>query len=176
VPPSYSIRLATRDEVALLPQIERLAMKRLIPYLEILKLSPEKLENVVAMHVFLRSQAEKCLWVATIDEKLVGFIVARPIQGSVFIIELDVLPEFSRQGIGSALMQAACQDAQKRGFSLVTLTTFRHIPWTIPFYRKLGFEIVPYADLCSELKQIVNREEADGFFKENRATMQSQLH
>jgi GNAT superfamily N-acetyltransferase len=171
----YTIRLATHEEVALLPHIEQLAMQTLIPYLEVLNLSPEQLENVVAMHVFLRAQAEKCLWVAMSDEQLVGFIVARPIQNSVFIIELDVLPEFSRQGIGSALMQAACQDAQKRGFSLVTLTTFLHIPWTIPFYSKLGFEIVPYTNLCFEIKKIVDYEEAGGFFKETRAVMQRQL-
>jgi GNAT superfamily N-acetyltransferase len=170
-----TIRLATSADVALLPAIESAAAKRFQDYLDILEILPDKLENVVPISFLLRSQVANRLWVAKIDKDPVGFLVARPLQESFFIVELDVLPEFSRQGIGSALMQAAMEASLKQGFDTISLTTFRHTPWTIPFYQKLGFSVVTYEALPFELQEIVDFEETYGFPKKSRVTMQYRL-
>jgi GNAT superfamily N-acetyltransferase len=166
-----TIRLATADEVALLPAIESAAAGRFMAYLAELEIAPEKLQDIVPISFLLRSQYENRLWVAIRDQHPVGFLVARPLQTSFFIVELDVLPEFSRQGIGSALMQAAIDAGKAQGFTTIALTTFRHTPWTIPFYRHLGFSIVPYAELSFELQEIVDFEEDYGFPRKSRVTM-----
>jgi len=43
------------------------------------------------------------------------------------------------RGIGTALVQAACEEARWAGHRSLTLCTFRDVAWNGPFYRRLGF-------------------------------------
>ena len=59
---------------------------------------------------------------------------------SAHLEQLSVLlPEHGRRGIGTALVQAACEEARWAGHRSLTLCTFRDVAWNGPFYRRLGF-------------------------------------
>ena len=38
--------------------------------------------------------------------------------------------------------------AKQRRLKLVTLSTFREVPWNAPFYRKMGFREIPRKDMA----------------------------
>ena len=54
--------------------------------------------------------------------------------------EVDVHPDHGRRGVGTALVRAVCDWVRRSGHAEITLTTFRALPWNMPFYRRLGFE------------------------------------
>lgn len=53
--------------------------------------------------------------------------------------QLAVLPAHGRQGIGTALLRAAMDEARRRGFARLTLRTFADLAWNAPFYARHGF-------------------------------------
>ncbi|MEL6899460.1 MAG: GNAT family N-acetyltransferase [Cyanobacteria bacterium J06606_4] len=192
----YTVRLARATEVDCLPEIERLAARRFVPYLDRLEIPAELLEGLTPVRFLRRAQAERRLWVALADSRalevrperdiesdaepdaeldtqtmVVGFIVAKFLLGSCFVVELDVHPDFGRRGIGSALVEACCAGARSRGVRWVTLTTFRYIPWNIPFYEGLGFEVLPAEQWPPEIRAIVEHEHRYGFATKHRAVM-----
>jgi GNAT superfamily N-acetyltransferase len=78
----------------------------------------------------------------------VVLVAGRPVIGSARIDivdstahlqELAVVPRAMRQGIGTALVEAACDWAKDNSFTSLTLTTFADVAWNGPFYAKLGF-------------------------------------
>ena len=93
--------------------------------------------------------------VAHVDETLVGFLVNEPFSRELHVWEMDVHPTFQGRGIGAGLIRACQIDARNSGYSAITLTTFRDVPWNGPFYTRLGFEEVTALDahprLASEL-------------------------
>jgi GNAT superfamily N-acetyltransferase len=167
----FTVRLASASDVTYLPEIERSAAQQFIPYLDWLAIPASLLEGLTTPSFLLKAQADNRLWVGVVAEQPVGFIVAKYLLESCFIVELDVHPEFGHRGIGSALVEACCQGAQAQGFEWVTLTTFRKVPWNIPFYRRLGFEVLPPTAWSAEISAIVRHEARYGFAPEKRAVM-----
>jgi hypothetical protein len=53
----------------------------------------------------------------------------------------------------------------------VTLTTFRDVPWNMPFYARLGFEIVPPEQVGPALFAIVEGETRRGLDPARRVVM-----
>ena len=170
----YQIRLAQASDIEHLPAIERAATQRYGTYLPKLGLTPDRLVDVVSTNFLRQALAQKHLWVAVGGGQnvLVGFVVVDRLPAEYFVIELDVLPDYGRQGIGSALMRQVMANARSKGLTKVTLTTFRHIPWTIPFYQRLGFKIIVPADYTSEIRAIVDHETRHGFNRQVRVVMQ----
>lgn len=167
----YTTRLARKAEVAFLPDIERAATQRFLPYLDWLNIPGDLLEGLTTPVFLLKAQADDRLWVSVVADQPVGFVVAKFLSKSCFIVELDVHPDYVRKGIGSSLVEACCQGAQAHGFERVTLTTFRKVPWNIPFYRQLGFEVLPPERWSAEIRAIVQHEARYGFAIEKRAVM-----
>lgn len=170
-----AIRLAEVEDLAVLIEIERAAAKEFLPYVEWLNVASSLLEGLVPLHFLQQAQAEHRLWVATCDRKIIGFIVVKFLIESCFVVEIDVHPDHWRKGIGSALMEACCASAKNHGFSNMTLTTFRKVPWNIPFYQKLGFVVLPAKDWPLEIQAIVRHEARYGFAIEKRAVMARSL-
>ena len=85
--------------------------------------------------------------------------------------EIDVHPDHGRRGVGTALMRTVCEWVALSGYSEITLTTFRLVPWNMPFYARLGFEEVPSNALRPELAVVVQDETARGLDPERRAVM-----
>ena len=168
---SVAVRLAAAADLATLAEIECAAAKEFSPYVDWLDISPELLEGLVPLKFLRQAQADNRLWVAACQESVVGFVVIKFLIESCFIVELDVHPKYWRQGVGSALVEACCLSARCQGFSKMTLTTFRQVPWNIPFYQTLGFSLLPAEQWPIEIQAIVQHEARYGFAAEKRAVM-----
>ncbi|WJY17522.1 GNAT family N-acetyltransferase [Alteriqipengyuania flavescens] len=111
-----------------------------------------------------------CL-VAEADGRIVGFVTCRPEGRELAMVELDVHPDHQKKGIGAALVRGCLIDAANAGFSAVTLTTFRHVPWNAPFYARLGFVEVEHLDTHPRLEAEIAQEIAHGLPAEKRVAM-----
>lgn len=169
---SYHIRLARPAELPALPAIERAAAALFAPYgLEALfgdVLTPPQ--------ALAAGRAAGLLWVA-VDEhdQPVGFALATKMPHSLHLDELDVLPEHGRRGLGTRLVETILQQARQRGYPAVTLTTLETVPWNAPFYRRLGFRVLPPPEMPAELKALLAEEIARGLPSAGRVAMQLDL-
>jgi GNAT superfamily N-acetyltransferase len=83
--------------------------------------------------------------------KPVGFAAVRVLDGECYLEQLSVRMSAMRNGIGTALLNAAeCLAAETRTRTL-WLTTYRHLPWNAPFYERAGFVIVPVTQCGKEM-------------------------
>ncbi len=85
--------------------------------------------------------------------------------------EIDVLPIHGRRGLGTALVRAVCEWAVVSGYPMLTLTTFRSVPWNYPFYARLGFVELSGETLRPELAAVVSDEADRGLDRESRVVM-----
>ena len=174
----YVVRLAKESEIYGLPEVERLAARRFLPYVDELEISAELLEGLTPISFLRRAQVEHRLWVALSQgaqsrdaSEPVGFIAAKFLPETCFVIEISVHPDHGRRGVGAALIEACCQGASSRALKWVSLTTFRYVPWNIPFYKKMGFEVVDEVSQPPEIRAIVAHEARYGFRREHRVVM-----
>jgi GNAT superfamily N-acetyltransferase len=79
------------------------------------------------------------LLVADVDARVVGFAHVLDVEGHAHLEQLSVTPEQGRRGIGSALVEAALEEARGEGYDAMSLCTYRDLPWNGPFYARLGF-------------------------------------
>jgi ribosomal-protein-alanine N-acetyltransferase len=71
-----------------------------------------------------------------------GFILVRAAGGEAEILTLAVVPAARRRGIGSALISAACRQAQEMGADAMFLEVSRSNEPAITLYTQLGFREV----------------------------------
>ena len=64
----------------------------------------------------------------------------RPIHAHVGVLGIGALPAFRGRGLGAALMHAALQLAQRRGYVRIELTVRPENSRAIALYQKFGFE------------------------------------
>ncbi|MGO4343350.1 GNAT family N-acetyltransferase [Pedococcus sp. 2YAF34] len=82
------------------------------------------------------------LLVAADAHGVVGFAHVLDLDGHTHLEQIAVLPERTRQGIGSVLLEEACRYAAEQGAREVTLRTFADVPWNAPFYARHGFVVL----------------------------------
>jgi len=97
-----------------------------------------------------------------------GGYVAGP---DLHIGELDVHPDWQRQGIGRRIVTAMLQEARARQLDGVTLTTDRFAPFNAPFYASLGFRGVEGEACPPRLRAILDAEHAGGLDPLRRLAM-----
>jgi GNAT superfamily N-acetyltransferase len=165
----WRVRRAETHELAGLPELERRAGVRFDDIPELAEVpevvtSPDQLTDALA-----RGQ----VWVAvtSADDTVVGFAHASLVDDAVHLEEVDVLPAWGRRGIGEALIHAVIDDAKARDLAAVTLTTFRNVPWNLPYYTRLGFQVVEPTAMSPGLAAVVDAEAARGLPKEIRVAM-----
>ncbi len=164
----YKIRLATIEDIPLLPDIENAAGDLFLQF----EFTAHLAADTTPVEDFAQAQKDNLLWIATTpDGRPVGFAQVYMLDGEAHLQELAVHPDFGRQGIGTGLVKAVCDWAQASGIPAVTLTTFRDIPWNAPFYQKLGFRILEAEELTPPLLQLVENEELHGLKRELRVVM-----
>lgn len=169
---SYQVRLATIEDVALLPDLELAAAKLFLSQLAVTGLTRNSLDTANSVADFAAAQQSNLLWVAA-DEgnQPIGFALLAKIDQWLHLDELDVHPAHGRKGVGTALVRQVCQMAEAQGYPGVTLSTFRHVPWNAPFYRRLGFvEMLPEGQTAG-LRALVAGEQARGLRTDLRLVM-----
>lgn len=77
---------------------------------------------------------------AVLNDTICGVIVLAPRDGSLWIINLAVDPEFGGHGIGQQLMQRAQSEAFQHQCKDMRLRTHAGMDRTLAFYRRLGWE------------------------------------
>jgi GNAT superfamily N-acetyltransferase len=121
---------------------------------------------------FASAQREGRLWVARAGAGApVGFALVEPLGGEWHLEEMDVLPDHGRQGLGRALLDAACAWVVAQGGRTLTLTTFRDVPWNAPFYERCGFRTLADRELTEALRQRLADEAGHGLAPSLRVAM-----
>jgi len=163
----YAITRARPRDVPALAAIERSASRLLRGH------APQSvLDEVTDDDAFRAAQADGRLWVALADDTPVGFALVELLTADApHLDEIDVDPLHGRRGLGTALVRAVCDWTARSGHRQITLTTFRMVPWNMPFYLRLGFEEVPATELTPEQIAIVRDETARGLDPGARAVL-----
>lgn len=164
---SYTITAARPRDLPLLPLIELAAARLLVGH------APESvLIETTSQEDLRHAQSLGHLWVALSDDIPVGFahvVVREP--AVAHLEEIDVDPAHGRQGLGTRLVLTVCEWAATEGYRSVTLTTFRDVPWNMPFYARLHFEVIPVEELSAALLSVVDDETRRGLDMSNRVVM-----
>jgi GNAT superfamily N-acetyltransferase len=163
----YRIRIARPEDLPLLPAIE-LAAARLLA-----GSAPESVLTETTSEADLeQAQRHGHLWVALADDRPVGFAHVEVLEpGAAHLEEIDVHPDHGRRGLGRRLVMAICEWARTAGYQSITLTTFRDIPFNMPFYERLGFEVIPPMEISLALRSIVDDETRRGLDPIRRVAM-----
>ena len=169
---SYEIVLAEAAHLSAIPAIEQ-AASSIFPEADL----PSKIRYLVTDKETLRTaQRDGRIWIATRNStEPVGFAMASLLDGIAHLEEIDVLPAHGRNGIGTRLVQTVIKWAVSQGHTLLTLVTFRYLPWNAPFYASLGFEPVAVGSLGQEMQQLLTEEQAAGIHIKSRQVMVKQL-
>lgn len=168
----YSIDLATPAQLAVIQQVELRAASRFGDAVPLAVRS-----SVTPLATLAAGQREGLLWVATAgDEHPVGFALAgRFDERRAHLVELDVVPEHGRRGLGRALVAAVEDWASAAGYGELILTTYRDFPWNADFYRSLGFSPVSPHDFDEKLTALVRSESELGLEPPARVVMCKRL-
>lgn len=169
--PTYAITAARPHDLSRLPSIELAAARLLVGH------APESVLNeTTPLDVLKRAQADGRLWVALADDTAVGFAHVEVIEpDAAHLEEIDVYPSHGRRGLGERLVLHVCEWAAVHGYQSVTLTTFRHVPWNMPFYARLGFQVVAREQLSAGLRRVVDDETRRGLDPAGRVVMRRNI-
>lgn len=165
--PQYTISEARADDLPAIPNIELAAARLLDGF------APASVLNeTTSQDVLQRARRLGRLWVARADDEPVGFAHVEILEPtSAHLEEIDVHPSHGRRGLGRRLVSCVCEWAEQRGYGAVTLTTFRDVPWNMPFYARLGFAVVPPSLLTPSLRAVVEDEASRGLDPSRRVVM-----
>ncbi|HYJ09075.1 MAG TPA: GNAT family N-acetyltransferase [Polyangiaceae bacterium] len=168
----FSIRLARADELLGLGALELRAAERFAhsvhPY-------------ACALPAFDRDELAELqragtVWVAAEDDdRLLGFAIGGWLGDDPYLHELDVEPDHARKGIGRALIRRVAEWARTTERASLVLSTFSDVPWNAPYYRRLGFEIVPLEAYTPAERALRAREAAGGLRIDSRVIMRAPL-
>ena len=169
--PSYRVTAARPADLSSLPEIELAAARLLVGH------APESvLAETTSPAAFAKAQKDGHLWVVLADDAPVGFAHVETIEGdAVHLEEIDVSPQHGRRGLGTMLVLHVCRWAVLSGYASITLTTFRHVPWNMPFYARLGFDVVRNNQLSPALRGVVENEHRRGLDPSQRVVMRRRL-
>ncbi len=163
------IRPARPHDLQALPLIERAAAAifRTTPYAYLADDDP------VSAEVDL---AHEYVWVAVNQtDQPIAFAIVRLLDESVHLHELDVHPDYARQGLGRRLIATVAEWARARGATALTLTTFADVPWNGPYYARLGFRTLDLTTLSPGLQAVRQAEVEAGLPMAHRICMQLDL-
>ena len=69
----------------------------------------------------------------------IGFVQVDEVDGLAHVSEIAIIPKWMRQGIGTRLLERACEWAREHDYPAITLITYAEVPWNAPFYAARGF-------------------------------------
>ncbi|MEC8861150.1 MAG: GNAT family N-acetyltransferase [Pseudomonadota bacterium] len=122
--------------------------------------------NLDENHPFVIAEAAR--WSQSIEQGLaqvaltaqgtvVGFATCRYVDNQHYLDQLSVHPQSMRAGIGSRLLDAVIVWS---GSNPLWLTTYSHLPWNGPYYKRKGFAAIDDAQCGPELLGILDEQRA----------------
>jgi len=165
---SYTIRSAHNEDLPTLRTIEQAAAQlfRATPYAWI---GDDDGMSLADLDHWLTSGK---IWVVVdAGDTPVGFAIARAVDNTAYLHEIDIHPQHGRQGLGTHLIEAVMAWARENDYLTVTLSTFSDVPWNAPYYQRLGFHILEEAALGPGLQEVRAHEAATGLPIERRVCM-----
>ena len=153
-----TLRLARPDEISALVRIDDAASE--------LFAEAGLVFALAADHPFVRAEVQR--WARAIEAELayvavdaddqpLGFITLALVDDAPYLDQLAVLPRAMRRGIGTALTRQALAWS---GAAPLWLTTYAHVAWNAPYYRRFGFVTVADADCGPELRRVLASQRA----------------
>ncbi len=169
---NFSVTLAGAEHLAAIGPIQ-LAAAAMFSETD---LPPSIRYRVTEPDILRDAQTDGRIWVALTESGVpVGLAMAALVDDEAHLDEVDVLPNYGRQGIGTELVNAVANWARRRGHSSLTLITFKHLPWNAPFYEKLGFVRLKAAELADGLAILIEEEGKAGIDVTKRIGMRLTL-
>ena len=169
---AFSITLAGEEHLAAIGPIE-LAAAAMFSETD---LPPTIRYRVTEAESLRGAQKDSRIWVALTGSGVpVGFALATLVDDEAHLDEVDVLPNYGQQGIGTELVNAVANWARCRGHSSLTLITFKHLPWNAPYYEKLGFVRLRTTQLADGLVKLIEEEGKAGIDVSKRIGMRLTL-
>jgi GNAT superfamily N-acetyltransferase len=108
------------------------------------------------------------LWVAEAEGAIVAFLGAQGEGERLHIDEFAVAQGRQAQGLGRRMLATVADWARANGFTALSLTTFRAVPFNGPFYESFGFRDWPEAEAPAGIRQRLAHE-ADAGLKDRCA-------
>jgi predicted N-acetyltransferase YhbS len=108
------------------------------------KLNPPSSAERKTIEIMRQELMQADAFVAEAEGRVVGCVLYRPRDGSMYLYRLAVLPEMQRSGIASALIAKVEIAARERGMGTLTLTVRLVLSRQQALYRKLGFAFLEY--------------------------------
>lgn len=169
-PDGYTIRPALAGDIPVCNAIE-LEASTIFPAGSI----PEYIySDTVPEEILVQAVQDGLLWIA-IDSlaQPAGYGLLQFVDGLALLAQMDVRPAHGRKGLGTALVRKISEVAREQGATDLYLTTFTHVSWNAPFYARLGFVEIAYAEQPPGIRRILAEERGMGL--ENRTAMRLHL-
>lgn len=131
-----TVRLARPDEAAACRAIEIEGAAMFAPFLP----PGAPLAEPYSVETFATAARENRLLVVDGAETgLLGFALLTPDGDAVHVSELDIRRARQGRGLGARLLDGVEAWGAARGFTRITLTTFRAVPFNRAYYERRGF-------------------------------------
>jgi len=156
---NYVIRRARAADAALLGALEQAAASRFA------KVGLARIAGgrPAAAKEYLEGIAAGLIWVAGRgDGAIAGLAIAGRRDGQGYLAELSVHPADAGQRLGARLIGEVAGWALGEGFTRLSLTTFRDVPWNRPYYERLGFRVLAESEIGPELGEVRRNEKTRG--------------
>ncbi len=173
----YTLRLATAGDLEAMRDVERDAGRRFLVFPADTGLHEIADDDPPAIDVLEAYLDNDAAWVVTddTDGSVVAYAVASMMDDDAHLDQVSVRCAHQGRGLGTALVQTVCDWATDLAFEAITLTTFRDVPFNGPYYRHLGFEIVPERRCGEELRSLRDHERFIGLDVQPRVVMRRLL-
>ena len=163
----HTIRLASEDDAAILPDIERSSGEAFRHFAGLEWVADD---TVIPPERHIELIRLRTAWVAEDDSRVVQGFLTGEVRGDAFHIwQMSVRFDRQQRGIGRDLIQVAERWAQSNRLTALTLTTFRDVPWNAPFYETRGFVLIEPPN--SMLHSTIEAERQAGLPIERRCVM-----
>ena len=101
---------------------------------------------------------------------LAGFLCWSPKDGMAYIEEISVHPDHAGHRLAAHLIDRLAADLRGQ-LALLSLSTFRDVPWNAPYYAKLGFVELPFGSAGPEHRESWRHQEKAGLDMSRRLFM-----
>jgi len=162
------IRPARADDLPRLADIERAAGEA-FRGLDMAAVADDDPPSAADLQGYLDRAAA---WVsAGPDDEPLAYLLLDVVDGVPHVEQVSVHPSAAGRGLGRELIEVAVARACADGADRITLTTFADVPWNAPYYRRLGFAVVPADEQGPELRRVRAHEAAIGLDRWPRVAM-----